>query len=125
MNIRPPSAYCWQGFIGEKTQMAATETTPEAAALIRGRREGYATAALAAACVAFINMLGAEKDLLAIVLAGLAIGGLPTGSARRRALAAFGLGGLHLVIVVVSVIAALTLFHDKLMRVLLFVKDLG
>ena len=105
--------------------MTGSETTPEAAALMRGRREGYATAALAAGCLAFINMLGAEKDLLAIVLAGLAIGGLPVGAVRRRALAAFGFGGLHLVIVVVSVILGLTLYHDKLMHVISLLKDLG
>ena len=105
--------------------MATPETTPEAAALMRGRREGYATAALAAGCLAFINMLGAEKDLLAIVLAGLAIGGLPAGSARRRALAAFGLGGLHLLLVAAAVIAALTLYHDKLIHLLTLLKDMG
>jgi hypothetical protein len=124
MNIRRSPAYCRQASTG-KTIMAPSETTPEAAALMRGRREGLATAALAAGCIAFINLLGAEKDLLAIVLAGLAIGGLPAGSARRRALAAFGLGGLHLAIVAAIVIAGLTLYHDKVMHLLLLAKNLG
>ena len=105
--------------------MTTLDTTPEAAALSRGRREGLATAALAAACVAFINLVGAETDLLAIVLAGLAIGGLPVGAARRRAFAAFGLGGLHLALTAAFVITVLTRYHDKLMHVLQVLKDVG
>jgi hypothetical protein len=38
------------------------------ATLIRGRREGFATAALALACISFVNLFGAEKALLALLL---------------------------------------------------------
>jgi hypothetical protein len=91
------------------------------AARLQGRREGLATAALAAGCVAFINLLGAEKALLAVTLAGLALGGLPAGSARRRALSAMGLGGLYLV----TLMLVLLFYHDKLARLIGLLKDLG
>ena len=45
----------------------------EGAALRTGRSEGMATAALALGAVAFLNLLGAEKGILAIVLAVLSL----------------------------------------------------
>ena len=101
--------------------MTGSETTAEAAALMRGRREGYATAALAASCVGFINLLGMEKALLAMALAAMAIGGLPAGAARSRALAAFGLGGVY----IVTIVAVVTVYHDKLLHLLALLKDLA
>jgi hypothetical protein len=94
---------------------------PRQAALRQGRREGLATAALAAGCVAFLNLLGAEKALLAMTLAGLALGGLPAGPARSRALAALGLSAVY----VITLITVLIFYHDKLAHLLGLLKDLG
>lgn len=94
---------------------------PQDATLRRGRREGLATAALAAGCVSFINLLGAEKALLALTLAGLALGGFHAGSARRRALAAIGLSTVY----IATLIAVLVLYHDKLSHLMQLLKDLG
>lgn len=103
------------------TGLISAQDDSRQAALLQGRREGLATAALAAGCVAFINLLGAEKALLAITLAGLALGALPAGPARGRALAALGLGAIYLV----TMIVVLILYHDKLARLLELLKDLG
>jgi hypothetical protein len=103
------------------TSSQSTQDDPQQSALLRGRREGLATAALAAGCVAFVNLLGAEKALLAVTLAGLALGGLPSGPARVRALVAIGLGAVHLA----TLVAVLILFHDKLAHLLRLLKDLG
>jgi hypothetical protein len=103
------------------TESLPTHDDPRRAALLQGRREGLATPALAAGCVAFINLLGAEKALLAVTLAGLALGGLPAGTARGRALAALGLSAVYLA----TLITVLILYHDKLAYLLKLLKDLG
>ena len=90
-------------------------------ALLQGRREGLAIAALAAGCVAFINLLGAEKALLAMTLGGLALGGLAGGVAQRRAWAALGLGTIYLV----TLVLVLIVYHDKLAHLIALLKDLG
>jgi hypothetical protein len=103
------------------TGSLSTHDDPQQAALLRGRLEGLATAALAAGCVAFINLLGAEKALLAVTLAGLALSGLPAGRARGRALAAMALGVLY----VATIVTVLVLYHEKLAHLVQFLKDLG
>jgi hypothetical protein len=103
------------------TGSLSTHDDPRQAALLQGRREGLATAALAAGCVAFINLLGAEKALLAMTLAGLALGGLPAGSARGRALAALGLSAVY----IATLVTVLIFYHDKLAHLLRLLKDLG
>ncbi len=103
------------------TDSHSTHDDPEYAALLQGRREGMATAALAAGCVAFVNLLGAEKALLAVTLAVLALGGLSAGAARGRALAALGLGAAY----VATLVTVLILYHEKLGHLLQLLKDLA
>jgi uncharacterized membrane protein len=91
------------------------------AALRRGRLEGLAAAALATACVSFINLLGAEKALLAITLGGLALSGLHDRFARRRAWAAIGLSGFY----VATLVGLLFLYHEKLGHLVELLKELG
>jgi len=99
----------------------ANETPADAAAAARGRSQAYATAALVAGCVAFINLLGAEKALLAIVFAALALRGSLSRAGRTRAWIAIGLGVLQ----PITLIAVLLIFHDKAARLFLLLKDLG
>ncbi len=63
-----------------------------------GRRAGLAIAALSLSLVAFLNLLGTEKAILAIVLGLLARRGSRPGSASgKMATAAIGLGSTFLV----------------------------
>lgn len=89
--------------------------------LARGRCEGLATAAVALGVLSFIQLLGAEKALLAIALAVLALRGAWTQRARRLAVVALVLGGLYLVITAVS----LVLFQDKLGELIRLLQSLG
>jgi hypothetical protein len=78
-----------------------------------GRRFGLATGALALSIVAFINLLGMEKSVLAIVLAILAMQGAePAAAAYRRARTAIVIAAVH----VVTIVAFLVLFHDKMIE---------
>jgi uncharacterized BrkB/YihY/UPF0761 family membrane protein len=79
-----------------------------AAARNQGRRQGLAIAALALGLVSFLNLLGAEKSILAIVLS--AMSGSVSRQVRRRSLAAIGLAILHLVTIGV----VLVLFQEEL-----------
>jgi len=76
----------------------------------QGRRQGLAIAALALSLIAFLNLLGAEKSILAIVLAIGAMSGSVSRQVRRRSFAAIGLAILHLVTIGV----VLMLFQDEL-----------
>jgi hypothetical protein len=67
----------------------------EAHWLARGRSEGLATAALATGLVSFINLLGVEKGLLALVLGLLALKGSIAPKVRQRAKIAVGLALLQ------------------------------
>jgi len=76
-----------------------------------GRRLGLATAALALSAVAFVNLLGFEKSILAGVLAILSLeGAAPAARILRRGRAALAIAAVH----VVTIVAVLVLFHDKL-----------
>ena len=71
----------------------------EADAYAEGRRDGLALAAVAVAAVAFFNLLGAEKSLLALALAwGALRGGSPLEAAHRSARLAVGLAMLHFLV---------------------------
>ncbi|MGB4246734.1 MAG: hypothetical protein WBJ75_03350 [Pseudohongiellaceae bacterium] len=88
-----------------------SQSSAIAAAHDAGRRLGLATAALALSAVSFLNLLGFEKSILAIVLAALAIRGItPVGVLRLRTRLAFGIGALHLA--TISII--LTVFQEEL-----------
>lgn len=95
---------------------------PVLAAYEEGRRTGLATAALALSIVAYINLLGVEKSLLAIVLAVLALRGTERArTALRRGRAALVIGVVHVVIFV----AALAVFHRQLGQLMHLLQQLG
>lgn len=98
---------------------AARETCEEL--VRRGRREGLATAAVALSIVSFVNLLGAEKALLAIVLAVLALQGARSGPRRLRGWLAIVIAGIYLA----TVVTVLVVFHDKLGQLIELLKDLG
>ena len=87
----------------------------------RGRREGYALAALALSLVSFVNLLGAEKSILAIVLATFALSGAATGSASMKARVAIAIAALH----IVTIAAVLIIFRDKFAQLLDLLRQLG
>lgn len=90
-------------------------------ALRRGRSEGLAIAALALGVLSFIQLLGMEKALLAIVLGGLALRGTVTARSRRQAWTALALGAAYLVITV----SVLLLFQDRLAELIRLLQTLG
>lgn len=90
-------------------------------ARLQGRAEGLATGALAIALLAFVNLLGAEKGLLALVLGLVALRGAGTGPARRRARIAVCLGALQLVTVALVVL----LFREEIGQLLALLAKLG
>ena len=93
----------------------------ETTLLQQGRREGYAIAALAMSLVSFVHLLGAEKALLAIVLAIAAVRGAPSGTARQRGWLALGIAGVY----VVTIIVALVALRDKLGQLIELLNQLG
>lgn len=86
-----------------------------------GRRQGLAIAALAASLVAYLNLLGAEKSILAIVLATIAISGSGSRLVRRRSLMAIGLSLIH----IATIIAVLVIFRDELGELVQLLSQLG
>ena len=90
------------------------------ASLIRGRREGFATAALALACISFVNLFGAEKALLALLLSALALRGLGMGSAHR-AWMAIGLAAIYLL----TLLGILIIYREELNEFARLLKNLG
>jgi hypothetical protein len=93
-----------------------------AAAHEAGRRLGLATAALAVSIVSFLNLLGLEKSLLAVVLAALALGGSQaTGTARKRSRIALVLGTVH----IVTAIVVLLVFREELGELLNLLYELN
>ena len=95
-------------------------TDPVEAAYQEGRRAGLAMAALAVGAVAFLNLLSAEKSILAIVLAALALKGA-RGAARQQGWLAIALAIVQITLVVI----VLALFHDKLIQLLHILQKLS
>jgi hypothetical protein len=80
-----------------------------------GHRFGLATAALALSVVSFLNMLGFEKSLLAMVLAVLAMrGAAPVSAAFRRGRTALVIAAVHFVTIAVLLVLFYVRYHDKL-----------
>lgn len=98
----------------------STDQAP-AAALSRGRAEGFAISALALGALSFIQLLGTEKALLAIVLAILALRAAPSPRARIHSRIAIGLGLLYLAIT----LTALILFRDRFAELIRLLQSLG
>lgn len=93
----------------------------EAQWLAQGRREGLATSALAMGLISFINLLGVEKGLLALVLGLLALQGSIAAKLRRRAQIAVGLAILQFATIAFIIYHFYTHFY-QLVRLL---KQLG
>ncbi len=99
-----------------------SERDPLLLAYHRGRRVGLATAAFALSATAYLNLLGAEKSILAITLALLASRGadsVPLASARGRI--AVLLAAVHLVVIATVVV----LFQDRLRELVHLLRTLG
>ncbi|GEM_PF-1399218 len=101
--------------------MTEPADTPPRDARALGRAEGLAGAALAIALLAFVNLLGAEKGLLALVLGFVALRGAAGGRARTWARIAIGLGALQLVTVALVVL----LFREEIGQLLALLAKLG
>lgn len=71
--------------------------------------------------VAFTHLLGAEKALLAIILAVMALRGGRSSLARTRGWAAIALAGVY----IGTVATVLVLFQDKLGQLIQLLKDLS
>jgi hypothetical protein len=90
---------------------SAVKPDEVAAAYRNGRSAGLATAAMAASLVAWFNLFGIEKSILAIVLSLLAVkGGTALADATRRSRIALMIAALH----TVTIIGLLVAFHEKL-----------
>lgn len=96
-------------------------TRTEVLLLKRGRGEGLATAAIALGALSFIQLLGAEKALLAIALAVIALRDTGSPRGRRRAFTAIALGAVYLLVAATT----LVIFHDRLGELIRLVKMLG
>lgn len=88
---------------------------------VRGRAEGFAIAALALGVLSFIQLLGMEKALLAIVLAVLALRAVPSPRSRMQGRIAIGLGVLYIAIT----LTALVLFRDRFAELIRLLQSLG
>ena len=96
-------------------------TDVELAAMHQGRGEGLAFAAVALGIAAFINLLGAEKGILAVVLGVLARRHAKSNPGRRRSGIAITLGVVQLG----TIVAVLVLFRDKLGQLVELLKTLS
>ena len=86
-----------------------------------GRSQGLAIAALATSLIAFLNLLGTEKSILAIVLATVAMTSTGSRLVRRRSLMAIGLALIH----IATMVAVLVIFRDELGELIQLLSTLG
>ncbi len=97
-------------------------TSPADDGFDAGRRYGLATAALALSVVSFLNLLGMEKSMLALVLAVIAMRGAePIGILMRRSRVAIGIAVLH----VLTISVVLVIFHEKFAELLTLLHELS
>lgn len=93
----------------------------ESRLLEQGRREGFALCAFVLGLVSFVNLLGAEKSILAIVFAAFAIRPAAHGKARRFAWVAVVAAVLHLC----TLGLVLVLYRDELARLVELLRRLA
>ena len=87
------------------------------AAVVLGQKYAYATAALMLGIASFVNLLGMEKAILAIIFARLALRPDPPPALKNRR--EWGQAGLVLGVLQVLVISALIIiFRNELREVL-------
>ena len=85
--------------------------------VVLGQKYAYATAALMLGIASFVNLLGMEKAILAIIFARLALKSAPPPLLKNRR--EWGQAGLVLGILQVIVIIALVIvFRDELRHIL-------
>jgi hypothetical protein len=89
----------------------APDSSSTADAFQAGRRSGLAIAALATSAVAFISLLGAEKAILALVLAAWSMREAAQGSTPRT-LGRIAVGVA--VVYLITSVAVIVLFHEKI-----------
>jgi len=101
-----------------------TATTTARGQLALGQKYAYATVSLVLGIMSFVNLLGIEKGILAIVFGALALmSGPGPALAERRAWGKLGvlLGAIQ----IVFVIAVVALNFDKLLEVIRMLERLG
>lgn len=85
--------------------------------VVLGQKYAYATAALLLGIASFVNLLGMEKALLAIIFARLALKSDPPPQLKNRR--EWGQAGLVLgVLQVVVILALVIVFRDELRHIL-------
>jgi hypothetical protein len=108
--------------VGVNMSDPSVVSVAERAAYREGQRAGLAVAALAVAIVAFLQLLGVEKSLLAVVLGALSLRGAATrGPLRSWGRAAIIVGIVHVVLVIVLLIV----FHDTFVQLLHLLRKFG
>ena len=80
----------------------------------RSHGQGYAVSALVLSLVSFVNLLGAEKSILAIVLAAFALRGATSRGGLQQARIAIAVASLH----ILTLVLVLVLLRDKLAQLL-------
>ena len=101
----------------ELTASTATDDAYDA-----GWRMGLASAALALSVVAFFNLVGLEKSVLALVLAVISVRGAPAAfAARRRGTPAIWIGAVH----IATIIVGLVLMRGKLWHLIQLLHQLN
>lgn len=81
----------------------------EQSARLQGRKEGLAVAALALGLMSFLNLLGAEKAILALALGFAALTGATDAGVRKRAITAIALG----VVYIITIFVVLMVFGSR------------
>ncbi|MDB5676539.1 MAG: hypothetical protein JWM65_3521 [Sphingomonas bacterium] len=94
----------------------------EIVAYRQGQRAGFSLAALAIAAMAFVNLLGFEKSLLALVIAGIALrGGVVDPRTRHWARLAIALAVGHWLVLTV----VMGLYHQQLAQLIALLQRLS
>ena len=86
-----------------------------------GRAQGLAIAALALGLVSFLNLLGAEKAILVLILALSALRNSRNSATRRQASMAIGLS----IVYVLTIAVVLLVFGNELAELLSALRALG